>query len=96
MFGRMSDNENDSDSISITQREYAALIDIRGLQEKAHMMVMTAKREPDGRHVLQGSPKAFSELAHDLSEEIEFELSPRSNLKQLAKLYNRLIPDDFF
>jgi hypothetical protein len=87
---------NDLDSMKVSASEYDALIHIRGLQEDAHFLVMTAKRHPDGSHTLQGQPKAFDKLAHDLSEEIEFELSPRNKLRQLAKVYNRLLPDDFF
>lgn len=89
------DNVSDLDSLSISEREYGALIDIGGLQEKAHMMVMTVTRKSNGGYVLKGRPQAFDELAYDLSEEIEGELSSRSNLRQLAKLYNRLRPDDF-
>ena len=92
----MNNSESDSDRMHITRREYCALIDIRGLQEKAHMMVMTARVESNGGYVLEGSSQAFSELTHDLSEEIDFKLSPRTSLRQLSKLYNRLCPDDFF
>ena len=89
-------SNDDIDSLSITEREYSALMDIRGLQEKAHMMVMTSSRESSGHYILRGSERAFDELAHDLSEEIEFDLSPKSSRRQLAKLYSRLRPDDFF
>lgn len=93
----METNSADNhEMMEVTAREYGALIDIRGLQADAHSMVMTGKRNPDGSHTLKGSAKTFVKLAHDLSEEIEFELSPLNNLRQLAKVYRRLMADDFF
>ena len=89
------DEGSGSERMQISAREYGALFDIRGLQESAYFMVMTANRKPDGSYMLVGSPKAFDELRYDLSEEIEFELSAKSKLRHLAKIYDRLSPDDF-
>ena len=90
-----STNTNDCETLHISDREYDAVFRIRGLQESAHMMVMTAKQDAKAGYILEGQPKAFDELAFDLSDEISYELSPPSKLRQLSKLYNRLRPGDW-
>jgi hypothetical protein len=87
--------DQERESMKVSAAEYGALSDIRGLQEKAHWMVMMAKPHSDRSWTLEGDPKAFDELVYDLSEEIELELSPRKNLRHLAKVYHRLRPDDW-
>jgi hypothetical protein len=77
-----------------TDKEYSALINIRGLKEKAHYMVWGAKEMKGGGHLLRGSSEAFDELIFDVNDEINYELSPTYRLKQLEKLYRRLAPDD--
>ena len=39
---------------------------------------------------------ALDQLTSDLSEEIYYELSPKTRIKHLAKLYQRLSPDEEF
>ena len=90
-----NNSTHDSESLPISVSEYQAVFNIRGLQEKAHQMVMIAKKDEQGGYILESDEKAFDQLAHDLSEEIEFKLSPKSKLRHLARLYHRLRPDDF-
>ena len=90
-----SQAEENTREVQISSNEYRALIDIRGLQEQAYWMVMTAEHRPRGRYALKGNPQAFEHLANDLAEEVEFDLSSQSNLRHLARLYHRLRPDDW-
>ena len=80
----------------ITDKEYGALINIRGLKEKAHLLVLSAKESKSGGYTLKGSSKAFDELTSDLGDEISYDLSPPRPLTHLRKLYNRLTPEDDF
>jgi hypothetical protein len=91
----MSNDKNDVEDLHISSREYSAAFGIRGLKEKAHMMVMTARQDADGNYVLKGSSKAFDELASDLLDEIEYRISPKLSIRALRSLYNRLRSDDF-
>ena len=78
----------------ITDKEYSALINIRGLKEAANSMVWGAKEMKNGGHELCGSSEAFDDLTSDISDEITYELSPKYRIRQLEKLYRRLTPDD--
>lgn len=89
----MSQTETEKFGLSITRGEYDALDAIRGLEASVHLMVMCARRQENGRFVLEGSQSAFDALQSDLSDEIYHELSPPSRIKQLRKLYQRLSPD---
>lgn len=86
--------EDEIETFPITDKEYSALINIRGLKENAHYLVWGAKQMKGGGHLLRGSPEAFDELTSDVDDEINYELSPKYRLKQLEKLYRRLAPDD--
>lgn len=86
----------ETETLSITTKEYDALNQIRGLNGKAHFLVMCAHQTANGRYTLQGSCEAFDELTSDLSEEIFYGLSPPSRLSQLQKLYRRLSPEGDF
>lgn len=85
--------ENENEKLTITANENHALNMIEGLSEKAFYLVVCATRDSSGRFVLNGTTEAFDELAADVSDEIYYKLSPKSRLKQLQKLYNRLRPD---
>jgi len=84
------------ETFPISNKEYSALINIRGLKEKAHYLVWAAKETKSGGYMLRGSSDAFDELTSDVSDEINYELSPKYQLKQLEKLYHRLTPDNEF
>lgn len=89
------DEAKDIETVSITSREYGAAFGIRGLKEKAHMMVMTASQDEEGDYVLRGEPKAFDELASDLLDEIQFRISPRLSIGALRSLYKKVSLDIF-
>jgi hypothetical protein len=86
----------ETETFFITDKEYGALINIRGLKEKAHLMVMSANGSKSGGYTLKGSSEAFDELTSDLDDEIIYELSPKYRCTQLQKLYRRLTPDEDF
>jgi hypothetical protein len=80
----------------ITSDENHALNMIRGLSQDAFYMIIGAKEQKTGGYVLEGTPELFDELARDLWDEIEYQLSPKSRLKHIEKLYCRLTPDSEF
>ncbi len=84
----------EEETFFVTDKEHSALINIRGLKEKANYMVWGAKEIKNGGYELRGSSQAFDELTSDVNDEINYELSPKYRLKQLEKLYRRLTPDD--
>lgn len=86
----------ETETLSITSKEYSALINIRGLKEKAHFLVMGASQTNNGRYTLEGSAEAFDELTSDLSDEIFYDLSPSRRITHLRKLYDRLSPEGDF
>jgi hypothetical protein len=86
-------SDGDRMRLLISRHEYDALMDIRGLESSAHLLVMLARPDASGQMVLEGPSPAFGALQNDLSDEIYHELSPPSRLKQLRRLYDRLAPD---
>ena len=55
--------------ISINKIEYRTLINLRGLPDGAHMLIMCASSTPTGA-ILEGSEEAFEELVAFISEEL--------------------------
>ncbi len=84
-----------TEKILITKSQYNALVEIRGLQQDAHYMVLAAKKVTRG-YVIEGSSEVFDHLAHDLSDEVHYDLSPQYRLKHLRTLLSRLQPDSDF
>ena len=84
-----------TEKILITKSQYKALVEIRGLQQDAHYMVIAAQKVTRG-YEIEGSPEVFDHLAHDLSDEIYYDLSPQYRLKHLRTLLSRLRPDSDF
>ena len=76
--------------ITLSNAQYDLLQDIRGLNENAHMMVMTAKRLT-GKWELEGDEDTIGDLVCDLYDEIE--LQPRSKSESLARLICKIQPD---
>jgi hypothetical protein len=85
---------NEKIKVEVTRQQIDALNDIRGLNQGAHFMVMTAKLKPDGGAVLSGDEQTFQDLVLDLYDEIEFEMQPISKLKHLQNLIYQLSPED--
>jgi hypothetical protein len=87
--------ETETEKLLITKSQYHALNEIRGLEQSAFYLVIGAKQTPKG-YVLEGCPEAFDHLASDVSDEIYYELSPKSQLKALRTLLCRLQPEGDF
>jgi len=85
--------ESEYEKLTITASQYDALNDMRGLDEKAFYLVVGATADKSGRYILHGKTEAFDALARDVADEIYYELSPKSRLKNLRTLYRRLEPD---
>ena len=81
--------------LEITEKQYDALQEIRGLKNDGHMMVMTAKRLENG-WLLEGTEKTFDRLVTDLYDEVEFEMQPKSKLKHLRQLICEISPEGDF
>lgn len=84
------------ETLTITRGEYSALEQIYGLESSVHFMVMLARPDENGNFELKGTQSTFDALQTDLAEEIYSELSPKSRLSKLRKLYRRLQPDGEF
>lgn len=81
--------------LKITDKQYDALQEIRGLRSDGHMMVMTAKRL-ENDWLLEGTEKTFDGLVMDLYDEVEFEMQPKSKLKHLRQLICEISPEGDF
>ena len=80
------------EKVSITKSQYYALNEIRGFQQDAFYLIVGAKEYGNG-YLLEGPSEAFDHLAKDVSDEVYYELSPKSRLKHLRTLLRRLEPD---
>jgi len=80
--------------IDLSEKEYSALMDIRGLKSDAHMMVMCAGTLANGGWRLQGSHDAFDDLLSDIWVEIEEGLAPKKNLPALRRIAKYITPED--
>ena len=80
--------------VRLSAREYSALMDIRGLEEEAHMMCMCAKSDESSRWTLQGSHTAFDALLRDLDMEIEERMAPTKNLPALRRIRDYITPQE--
>ena len=91
----MESKENEIEKVSISKAGLNALNQIRGLQEKAHYLVICgAKQASDGGWYLEGTSDAFDALSDDLAEEILYELSPPSRLPALRAVHRRIDPEN--
>jgi hypothetical protein len=79
--------------VRLTRKEYSALMDIRGCDERAHTMIMCAKLHEDGDWMLQGPHEAFDALLVNLHEEIGLGLAPKKNLPALRRIREYITPD---
>ncbi len=76
--------------VIITNTHDNLLNRIRGLHQDAFYLVVSAKREKNGV-ILEGKPEAFDHLIRDLYDECE--LAPRSQLKTIYSLIQRIDPE---
>jgi hypothetical protein len=77
--------------IILSHAQYKILSDARGLDEKAHYLVMTATPTSDRKWILKGDEDAFDKLVSDLYDEIE--IQPRSKSERIARLIYKLEPE---
>jgi hypothetical protein len=90
MNGKLSESStflkpNVQKKFLISEQEYDALFDIRGLEQSAHLMVMTASRNSTDHYVLEGTSSAFDALAFDIAEELEFRTLSTGQTKMSSK-----------
>ncbi len=81
--------------LRVTGPEIDALNMVRGLKEDAHYMVILAKDDGDGA-ILEGTEKTFSDLLFDLYEEVEYKMQPKSRLKHIRSIIDKLEPEAEF
>ena len=86
---------SEKEKVTITQSQYYALNEIRGLQQDANYMVILAKKTEKG-YVLEGTEETFNHLVRDLYDEVEFEMQPKSQLKHLRSLICKIEPEGDF
>ncbi len=68
----------ETESFPVSKHEYHALNEIRGLSSDAFSLVVGATLNDKGHYILEGSAEAFDSLTKDVSDEIYYELSPKS------------------
>ncbi len=81
--------------LKLSDREYSALMDIRGFPQGAHYLLMCASRDNKGNWILQGEDDAFDELLDTVNEEIEYRIAPKKNLPALRRISQYLTPGGF-
>lgn len=77
----------------LSDREYSAIMDIRGMPDGAHMMRMCASLHQDG-WILRGSHEDFDGLLQVVDEEIEERLAPKKNLPALRRVRDYITPTE--
>ncbi|MDQ3232478.1 MAG: hypothetical protein M3Q07_11705 [Pseudobdellovibrionaceae bacterium] len=80
--------------VRLTSKEYSALMDIRGLAQGAHFMVMCADRLPDDGWLLKGSHADFDALTSDLWEELDYNMAPKKNRAALRRIIDYITPEE--
>lgn len=78
--------------VDLNQSQYRALNSLRGLPDKAHMLIMCSKPTPTGG-TLEGSKQAFDELVEFVSGEIADGMLTASATQALASLCVEIDPD---
>lgn len=78
--------------VRITSKEYSALMDIRGLHQDAHMMVMKADLQANGDWILQGSHEIFDVLIQNLREDLDEGMAPKKNRPALMRIIKYITP----
>lgn len=78
--------------LKITKAQCHALNQIRGLKQNAFYMVVGARETAEGIFLI-GTEKDFDDLRMDLYDEVCYELQPKTNLKHLQSLIDKLEPE---
>ena len=95
----MTDHNAQRD-FTLTHKEYSALMDIRGMHQNAHLLVMTASFNSDEKSAtITGTTEDFDHLFDDIMQDLEEDLAPKKNRAALTRIVQRLGPElgfDFF
>lgn len=75
--------------LKVSNSQYAAVENIRGLEAAAHSMVMCASFKHDG-WILNGTTNDFEKLMGDLHMEVDERLCPKKNLHLLVQVINKI------
>lgn len=93
----MESNDDQNLILELTYPEYSALSNIRGMNEKAHYLVMTADFKTINNRtkvVLTGKEEDFKDLYHEINEVIGEEFCPQKDVQKLERIYKKLIKPD--
>ena len=80
--------------LSLSNKEYSVLMDIRGLESNAHSLVMTAEIQKGSRYFLRGFHEDFDSLLRDVEMEIDEELAPKKNFPALLRIRKYITPTE--
>lgn len=86
--------QNDKNlTLELSNTEYGALNDIRGMREKAHYLVMTADFKTVNNRtkvVLNGNEEDFRDLYDEINEIVGEGYCPKSDVPRLERIYKKL------
>lgn len=86
----MTEEVEELEEVLISRAQYSLLNEIRGLDQDAFYMVVSAKEYSNG-FVLKGKQETFSALATDLYDEVI--IAPTSRVKTIRSLIKKIEPD---
>ena len=78
--------------VPLTKAQYRAVNDLRGLPDRAHMLVMCSSATPTGG-VLEGSDAAFDELVSFIGEEMAEGMLSAAATRALWSLCVKIDPE---
>ena len=81
--------------VTLSNAQYSAVNNIRGLEQSAHYMVMTATQK-EKAWVLEGTEDTFDELLSDLYDEVEYKMQPAPKLRKILEVICEISPDSEF
>jgi hypothetical protein len=84
------DNLDGSISIQLSSKQYSAIVNIRGLPEAAHSMVMCSTFIDDSTVLIDGEEDAFQELGSTISEELDYDMCKKSDQTHLFKVSEKI------
>jgi len=81
--------------VTLTSAQYSAVNNIRGLEQSAHYMVLTATQKDSG-WILEGTEDTFDELLSDMYDEVEYKMQPAPKLRKILEAICQISPDSEF
>jgi hypothetical protein len=70
-------------------------MNIRGLEQSAHLMVMSAEQK-NNTWILKGNEDTFDELLTDLYDEVEYKMQPAPKLRKILEVICEISPGGDF